>query len=68
MNTIQIIAMTVAGMVCLWVLAIFIIKTYVDHMSSPRTEKFVVKDRLMRVPQSVNSETHDVLAYSLGYS
>ena len=68
MNTIQIIALTVAGLVCLWVLSVFAVKGYVDHMSSPRTEKFAVDNRLLRVPQSVNSETHDVLAYSLGYS
>jgi|LauGreSuBDMM15SN_2_FD.fasta_scaffold161230_2 uncharacterized membrane protein len=68
MNTIQIIAMAVAGMVCLWVLSVFAVKGYVDHMSSPRAEKFVAQNRLLRVPQSVNSETHDVLAYSLGYS
>jgi len=68
MNTLSIVAMAVAGMACLWVLSIFIIKPYADHMSSPRTEKFVAQNRLLRVPQSVNSGTHDVLAYSLGYS
>jgi len=68
MNTLQIIAMVVAGMVCLWLLAVFAVKGYVDHMSSPRKEKFVVKDRLMRVPEMPSEETHDVLAYSLGYS
>jgi uncharacterized membrane protein len=68
MNTVQIIALVVAGLVGLYVLAVFSIKAYVDHMSSPRTEKFVSQNRLLRVPQSVNSETHDVLAYSLGYS
>ena len=61
MNTIQIIAMAVAGMVCLWALSVFADKGY---MSSPRAEKFVAQNRLLRVPQSVNSETHDVLAYS----
>jgi len=68
MNTWSIVAMTIVGLICIWILAIFIIKTYVDHMSSPRAEKFVDQNRLLRVPRSVNSETHDVLAYSLGYS
>ncbi len=67
MNTIQIIAMTVAGLVCLWVLAVFAVKGYVDHMSSPRKEKFAVDGRLLPVPQMPSEETHDVLAYSLGY-
>ena len=65
MNTIQIIAMTVVGLACLWVLAIFAVKGYVDHMSSPKREKFAVGDRLMPVPQMSSEETHDVLA--LGY-
>lgn len=68
MNTLSIVAMTIVGLICLWILAIFAVKGYVDHMSSPRAEKFVAQNRLLRVPQSVNSETHDVLAYSLGYS
>jgi len=66
MNTISIIELTIV--VGLIFLAIFVIKGYVDHMSTPRKEKFVVKNRLTRVPQMANSETHDVLAYSLGYS
>jgi hypothetical protein len=68
MNTIQIIAAVIAGLVCLWVIAVFAIKGYVDHMSSPRREKFAVNNRLMRVPDMPSEETHDVLAYSLGYS
>ena len=67
MNTLQIIAMTIAGLVCLWVLAIFAVKGYVDHMSSPRKEKFAVDGHLLPVPQMPSEETHDVLAYSLGY-
>ena len=67
MNTIQIIALTVAGLVCLWILAVFAVKGYVDHMSSPRKEKFAVDGRLLPVPQMPSEETHDVLAYSLGY-
>ena len=58
------IALTIVCLVCLWILAIFVIKKY---MSPPRKEKFIV-NRLTRVPQMYNSETHDVLAYSLGYS
>ena len=68
MNTLSIVALTIVGLVCLWVLAIFAVKGYVDHMSTPKKEKFVVNNRLTRVPQMINSETHDVLAYSLGYS
>ena len=68
MNTLSIVALTIVGLACLWVLAIFAVKGYVDHMSTPRKENFVVKNRLTRVPQMYNSETHDVLAYSLGYS
>lgn len=60
MNTLSIVALTIVGLACIWVLAI-------DHLS-PRKENFVVKNRLTRVPQMYNSETHDVLAYSLGYS
>ena len=67
MNTIQIIAAVVLGLAFLWVLSIFAVKKYVDHMSSPRREKFAVDDRLMPVPQMPSEETHDVLAYSLGY-
>jgi len=68
MNTISIIALTIVGLIFLWVLSIFVIKAYVNHMSTSKKEKFVVQSRLTRVPQMVNSETHDVLAYSLGYS
>lgn len=67
MNTLQIIAAVIAGLACLWVLAIFAVKAYVDHMSSPRREKFAVNNRLMRVPGMPSEETHDVLMYSLGY-
>lgn len=63
MNTLNIVALTIVGLACLWVLSIFAVKGY-----GPRKEKFVVKNRLTRVPQVYNSETHDVLAYSLGYS
>jgi len=68
MNALSIIALTIVGLICLWILGIFVIKKYVDHMSTPKKEKFVVNNRLTRVPQMINSETHDVLAYSLGYS
>jgi hypothetical protein len=34
---------------------------------NPQKEKFVVDQRLTRVPVMRNEETHDVLAYSLGY-
>jgi hypothetical protein len=68
MNALSIIALTIVGLICLWVLSIFVIKKYVDHMSTSKKEKFVVRSRLTRVPQMANSETHDVLAYSLGYS
>lgn len=64
MNTLIIVALSIVGLI----LAIFVIKKYVDHMSTPKKEKFVVNNRLTRVPQMYNSETHDVLAYSLGYS
>lgn len=67
MNTIQIIALVILALGGLWVLAIFAVKGYVDHMSSPRREKFAVNNRLMRVPDMPSEETHDVLAYSLGY-
>lgn len=66
MNTLSIVALTIVGLICFWILAIFVIKKYADHMS--KKEKFVVNNRLTRVPQMINSETHDVLAYSLGYS
>jgi hypothetical protein len=67
MNTVQIIALVVAGLVGLYVLAVFSIKAYVDHMSSPRKEKFAVDGHLLPVPKMPSEETHDVLAYSLGY-
>ena len=67
MNTVQIIALVIAGLALLYVLAVFSIKAYVDHMSSPRKEKFAVGDRLLPVPQMPSEETHDVLSYSLGY-
>lgn len=66
MNTIQIIAMVVAGLACLWVLAIFAVKTYVDNMSTPKRENFATQ--LTRVPRIPSEETHDVLMYSLGHS
>ena len=68
MNTIQIISLVVVCLACLWVLSIFAVKGYVDHMSSPRREKFAVDNRLTRVPVMPSEETHDVLSYSLGYS
>ena len=68
MNTISVISLTIVGLICLWILSIFVIKGYVNHMSTSKKEKFVVQNRLTRVPQMANSETHDVLAYSLGYS
>ncbi len=68
MNTIQIIAMVVAGLACLWVLAIFAVKTYVDNMSTPKRENFATQVRLTRVPRIPSEETHDVLMYSLGHS
>jgi hypothetical protein len=67
MNTLQIVVAVITGLACLWVLAIFAVKGYVDHMSSPRREKFTVNNRLMRVPDMPSEETHDVLMYSLGY-
>jgi hypothetical protein len=64
MNTLHILAYILA--------ALFIIRllymVYDYYKPSPKKEKFAVANRLMRVPQSVNSETHDVLAYSLGLS
>lgn len=68
MNALSIIGLTIVGLICIWILSIFVIKKYVDHMSTSKKEKFVVRSRLNRVPQMANSETHDVLAYSLGYS
>ena len=68
MNALSIIGLTIVGLIFLWILSIFAVKGYVDHMSTSKKEKFVVQSRLTRVPQMANSETHDVLAYSLGYS
>lgn len=33
----------------------------------PAKEKFIVDQHLTRIPVMRNEETHDVLAYSLGY-
>ena len=67
MNTLVRVALIIIGLVCLWFLSIIIGYTPIRWFESKK-EKFVVKNRLTRVPQMINSETHDVLAYSLGYS
>ena len=67
MNTIQIIAIVIVGLACLWAISTFVLNGYVDHMAPLEKEKFVVDNRLMRVPDMPSEETHDVLAYSLGY-
>lgn len=65
MNTIS---LTIIGLIGIWILYIIAVRGYAGHMSKSKKEKFVVQNRLTRVPQMANSETHDVLAYSLGYS
>ena len=67
MNTIRIIVMAIVGLLCLWALSSFFSKRYVKHASPPKKEKFVADNRLLRVPDMPSEETHDVLAYSLGY-
>jgi len=56
----------IAIIVFLWIAAYAITQMSVNRMNFPK-ENFVIDQRLTRVPKMRNEETHDVLAYSLGY-
>jgi hypothetical protein len=56
----------IAVVIFLWIAAYAFLQLSVNRMNPPK-EKFVVDQRLTRVPTMRNEETHDVLAYSLGY-
>ena len=56
----------IAVFIFLWIAAYLFLSMSVNRMN-PQKEKFVVDQRLTRVPVMRNEETHDVLAYSLGY-
>ena len=56
----------IAIIVFLWIAAYVITQMSVNRMNFPK-ENFVIDQRLTRVPTMRNEETHDVLAYSLGY-
>jgi hypothetical protein len=68
MNALSIIGLTIVGLIFLWILANLAAAGYVVYKHTYNKENFAVQNRLTRVPQMANSETHDVLAYSLGYS